>query len=220
MRFSLDPTTGSQGTFDRIMQTTLSSLFLLGPLVLGALTARADSTGGASLAHPARDFGAERPVARVAPHVVRETVWSMPASPDVIFPLLCPVREYDWIPTWRARLVHSVSGVAELGCIFETHSPRDGRSTWVCTRYEPPGRIEYTIFHENGLLARLTITLRATAAGTEMVWIRTWHALNAQGEASLAHWDDAALEQLDARLQQLLRHFLETGIMLPAPAEG
>lgn len=37
------------------------------------------------------------------------------ASPEAIFPLLCPVREYDWIPGWDCRLVYTESGLAEAG---------------------------------------------------------------------------------------------------------
>ena len=43
-------------------------------------------------------------------------IWS--ASPEKIFPLLCPVREMDWIPEWAPKLVISDSGVMEPGCIF------------------------------------------------------------------------------------------------------
>ena len=42
------------------------------------------------------------------------------AAPEKVFPLLCPVREADWIPGWQYELVYSESGVAELGCVFTT----------------------------------------------------------------------------------------------------
>ena len=29
------------------------------------------------------------------------------AEPDKVFPLLCPVREYDWIKGWECRMIHS-----------------------------------------------------------------------------------------------------------------
>ena len=37
------------------------------------------------------------------------------APPDRVFPLLCPVREYDWIDGWECRMVYAETGVAELG---------------------------------------------------------------------------------------------------------
>lgn len=42
------------------------------------------------------------------------------AEPEAIFPLLCPVREFDWIPTWDCDLVYTGSGIAEEGCVFRT----------------------------------------------------------------------------------------------------
>ena len=42
------------------------------------------------------------------------------APPERVFPLLCPIKEYDWIPQWRCEMIYSKSGVAELGCVFKT----------------------------------------------------------------------------------------------------
>jgi hypothetical protein len=199
------------------MKTTcLPFTLLVGSFALGAMTTAADTAAPAPVAppEPATEFGAHRPTARVATNVLREEIWSMPAAPEKIFPLLCPVLEYDWIPFWRAQLIHSASGVAEKGCIFETRFPDSGRSVWVCTHYAPPTRIEYTTFQENGVLARLEITLRATAGGTEMRWTRTWHALDERGAATLSRWDDQPYQAMNHRLQTLLRHYLETGTML------
>jgi len=42
------------------------------------------------------------------------------ADPDVVFALMCPVREYEWEPGWRTNLIISESGLAEEGCIFTT----------------------------------------------------------------------------------------------------
>ena len=55
--------------------------------------------------------------------VAHEYTQTNPASPEKVFPLLCPVREADWIPGWRYKLIYSESGVAELGCIFTTEHP-------------------------------------------------------------------------------------------------
>ncbi len=48
------------------------------------------------------------------------------AAPETVFPLLCPVREYDWIESWHCRMVYSKSGFAEQDCIFQTNSANDG----------------------------------------------------------------------------------------------
>ncbi len=43
----------------------------------------------------------------------------MPA-PEEVFPLLCPELEKAWLPGWDYRMIHSASGVAERGAVFET----------------------------------------------------------------------------------------------------
>lgn len=42
------------------------------------------------------------------------------APPDRVFPLLCPVREAEWVPDWKYQLIYSQSGFAEEGCVFTT----------------------------------------------------------------------------------------------------
>jgi hypothetical protein len=59
------------------------------------------------------------------------------ATPEKVFPLLCPTREYDWIEHWRCQMVHSESGFAELDCVFTTDFPHVGDETWVVSVYRP-----------------------------------------------------------------------------------
>jgi hypothetical protein len=49
--------------------------------------------------------------------VVRRYCYEIDASPERIFPLLCPVREYDWIDTAVSSLAGATDshGAAEQG---------------------------------------------------------------------------------------------------------
>ena len=59
-------------------------------------------------------------------------VMQLAASPGEVFPLLCPVREYEWIDVWQCEMIHSASGVAEAGAVFRTAFPQDGPpDVWV-----------------------------------------------------------------------------------------
>jgi hypothetical protein len=40
------------------------------------------------------------------------------APPDAVFPLICPVREAEWLDGWRYTMLFSVSGVVEQGAVF------------------------------------------------------------------------------------------------------
>lgn len=61
---------------------------------------------------------------------------SLIAPPATVFPLLCPVRECEWVPGWEPGLVVSATGVAESDAVFTT--PEDaGEATWYITEHHP-----------------------------------------------------------------------------------
>lgn len=155
------------------------------------------------------------------PQAVRltfETTLTFAGTPDEVFPLLCPVREYDWIPDWSCTMIHSTSGVAELGCVFT----RDRGETWITTRYEPPTRIDYTIVTP-GLVAR-TLTFELTPSGTPdaptttAALRSTATALSAAGEADVLGWTAADQQRMWTLRVAQANHYLRTGTLLMAPA--
>ncbi len=95
--------------------------------------------------------------------VSRSYTQTLVAPPEAVFPLLCPVREADWIPDWDALLVVSTSGVAEEDCVFITEAGAD-KTFWYTTRYEPKnGFIEFVRFTPGLTATRLSIQLAAVA---------------------------------------------------------
>jgi len=47
--------------------------------------------------------------------VVHEFIQTNPATPEKVFPLLCPVREADWFPGWNYRRVPHPCALARVG---------------------------------------------------------------------------------------------------------
>jgi hypothetical protein len=145
------------------------------------------------------------------------TTFELGAPPDRVFPLLCPQREHDWIPTWRAQIVHSHSGFAELDCVFTTDSPHDGHRTWVCTRFEPSRVVEYAAFSSLGYVMHLAIELVPIRdVATNVSWSRRFIASNDQGRKWMEALTPEGLAGATRGLAQLLEHFLRTGSMLKA----
>ena len=138
----------------------------------------------------------------------------VPASPEQVFPLLCPILEYRWLPHWRCELLHSASGVAEEDCVFRTAAPGGGSMTWVVSRYEPNVRIEFTCFVDGCYVFRLKIVLAADGASTFMKWTRRWLSVGPEGDASLATWSDAEQEKIMDFIDRALTHYLTSGEML------
>ncbi len=140
-------------------------------------------------------------------------------APERVFPLLCPVLEYAWLDGWRAEMIHSRSGVAEEGVVFRTRFQLG--ETWVCTRYEPSQRIQYTVFAGAAVMV-LDITLAAAADGAcEICWTRTYTATTRVGRRLVRRLEPDQIEAELATLNACLNHYLATGRMLPrrgAPA--
>ncbi len=81
------------------------------------------------------------------------------ATPDIVFPLLCPVRERDWVPGWNPAWILSTSGVAEEDCVFATDDEH-GQSVWLITDHQPPTYVRMYKLTPGLVLTRLDISLR------------------------------------------------------------
>jgi hypothetical protein len=156
---------------------------------------------------------ASGPVPWSATHAVQtsfELSYEVSAEPEAVFPLLCPVREYEWLDGWACEMVYSQSGVAESGCVFKT---RFGEvpGTWHVNIYEPPRRVEYLVVAPDTLITRLTIELTRGGEGrTQLRWRRLFTSLSPAGQARADSWTSERERELGLRLE----HFLKTGEML------
>jgi hypothetical protein len=137
------------------------------------------------------------------------------ASPEQVFPLLCPIREYDWIESWQCEMIYSDSGFAEPGCIFKTSFSADGpEDTWVVSRYEKPVVIEFVRVNPLRVI-RYTITLsRAENGGTEADWAQVITGIGEEGKQFVRNLDDEGFHAHMAMVEKMLDHYLMTGAML------
>lgn len=153
------------------------------------------------------------PTSPTAPTTVLETTLTLVRPPEDVFPLLCPVLEYLWIPDWSCTMVHSHSGVAELGCVFL----REQGETWLTTRYEPPTAIDYAIVAPGLSASALQFRLSPTAQGTSVALRSTHTALSPEGAAWLAGWTVAQQRAMWSLREAQANHYLTTGTMLEGP---
>jgi hypothetical protein len=99
------------------------------------------------------------------------------APASEVFPLLCPVREYEWIPDWRCEMVYSRSGVAEREAMFLTRMMPFGKELWTCTLYEPPRRIEYLLTHGSKIAMKLELELTEEDGKAALDWTMRFTAV-------------------------------------------
>jgi Polyketide cyclase / dehydrase and lipid transport len=134
------------------------------------------------------------------------------AAPEAVFPLLCPVRELDWIPAWECEVIFTESGLAEEGCVFQTDTPDGGGlDTWVVSRYEPPRRISFVRVNRLRTL-RYDIRLEPGGDGsTTLCWEQEITALNDDGDRHVASLRPEDFATMVATGERLLEHYLKTG---------
>jgi hypothetical protein len=141
------------------------------------------------------------------------------AAPEKVFPLLCPVREADWVPGWKYRLIHSQSGVAELGCIFTTPNEDGSESTWLCPEYDPARyRIAYAWFTPGLVACHIQIQLEAAAGETTRARIHySYTGLSAGGNKEVERFTADWFRTKMQGWEKAINHYLRTGKVIAAP---
>jgi hypothetical protein len=118
--------------------------------------------------------------------IVRSFVQQIHASPEQVFPLLCPEREKEWLPGWDARMIYSHSGVAERGAVFESAHPA-GHACWIVTEYDSPRRVAFARWQPDGVVVHIDISLgRHNESGTAVCIAYIYTAFNQAGVVALA----------------------------------
>ena len=132
---------------------------------------------------------------------------------DTVFPLLCPVKEAEWIPGWEPGLVISQSGVMEKNCIF-LEPDEEQQAIWIVSAYERnryldmyrilPGVTvsQFTIFlDENGELTNSNISYEHTSLGES-------------GDKIVNDFTGENFKEFMSHFETAINHYLETGSMI------
>ena len=131
--------------------------------------------------------------------VTRNFTQKLDGAPDEVLPLLCPVREVEWVPGWLPRLVLSASGVAERDCVFITPDTAAGagaEAIWTILSHDPDaGTVEMLKVTPGFLVVRLAITLRAREGASYAEVSYQYTALSTAGEAYVRERSEEALNR-------------------------
>lgn len=139
------------------------------------------------------------------------------APPGRVFPLLCPVRESEWLDGWEAEVLRSSSGLAEEGCVFRTTAPGEPETVWIVTRHEPSeGRVEFARVTPGLVATRLSVQVQPEAESRSRVdVVYELTPTSPEGAAHVArnHSEEAFRASL-AWWERSMNHFLATGRVL------
>ena len=142
------------------------------------------------------------------------------ASPEKVFPLLCPVREAEWVPEWQYRMIYSQSGVAELGCVFATPNDDGAETIWQVTEYDPAaGRIAFAWVWPGMVAAQIRIALTADGADATTSEIRyTYTGLSPAGNDEVARYTGEWFGKKMNGWETAINYYLRTGRLITAAA--
>jgi len=148
---------------------------------------------------------------RTPNRLTRSYTQHLTGTPREVFPLLCPVREREWVNGWDPDLVLTTSGVAELGCVFiTTAQPSD--AVWMVTRHElETGRLELVKLVPDVVVARITIQLADAPGGSTAAITYSYTSLGQLGDLVLEEFTEADFTDFMETWESELNHFLTTG---------
>ena len=148
-------------------------------------------------------------IAKTFDHIVE-------APPETVFPLLCPVREDEWVPYWQCELIYSETGYAEDNCIFITKIDETGDAIWVVSRYDAPQfRIEFVVTYPASHVEKININLLRNAGNsTRVCWQRIYTALTEFGTEQITRLTGKPFDEKMLLVSKALNHFCLTGEMI------
>lgn len=154
---------------------------------------------------------------RIGPpnRVSRSYTQSLCRPPGEVFPLLCPVRQVEWVNGWRPTLVLSESGGAELGCIFVTSGmPED--AIWIMTEFDEEGhRLAILKIIPGVVVGEIRVGLRDDGASGSLADITyAYTSLSEYGAQMLEGFTEEHFVSFMETWENELNHFLATGTKL------
>lgn len=154
--------------------------------------------------------------------IVREHTQRIEAPPDEVFPLICPVREADWLDGWADcyELIYSESGYAEKDCVFRTFGDDDHEMIWTISRHDPVERVVEFVRVTPGLAAstlRVAIADRGGASDVAVTYTAT--PMTDEGaDYAARRYEADSLADAVRWWETSMNHYLRTGDRLPEPA--
>lgn len=146
--------------------------------------------------------------------VTRTYVQSLHSPRETVFPLLCPVREADWLEDWQCAMVYSDSGVAEPGCVFTTPHHGDTETVWYVADYEPPRHIRFVRVTPDTMVVDIDIALALNEDGPDrtVATVRyAYTALSDKGRDVLEPSTEEEWVRMMRWWEDSLNHYLRTG---------
>ncbi len=138
------------------------------------------------------------------------------ADPDKVFPLLCPVREKEWLDGWEYKMIYSKSGLIEKGCVFTTPHHGEKETIWNVSHYDKANyEIIFVRLTPEENVVKISIKLNKLKENcTEANIEYQYTALNEKQLVYLNNEQEADFEDSMKWWEKAINYFLKNGKML------
>lgn len=149
----------------------------------------------------------------VAKRVARAYRQTIHATPEKVFPLLCPVREAEWLDGWRYQMIYSSSGLVEDGAVFSTPGSGEENTVWIVTKHDPKAyRVDFARFTPHSRTCVLRITVKSKDRNSSYVDISyTYTGITPAGNDFVDRFSEETFLEAVTFWERSMNHFLETG---------
>ncbi len=148
-----------------------------------------------------------------AKRITRTYCQTINAIPEKVFPLLCPIREADWLDGWQYTMIYSESGLIETGAVFST--PHEGKedTVWVVTKHDlEKHEVEFTRFTHKSITCVLKIVVRQKDENSSYVNISyTYTGITSKGNDFIDNYTQESFLEGVTFWEKSMNYFLETG---------
>ena len=134
------------------------------------------------------------------------------SSPDKVFPLLCPVKEKDWVNGWDPELVITNSGFAEKDSIFVTKHGSEN-NYWIITGHDPENyEIEMLIISPEITVGKLEIKLHKKEDDKTRADISyTYTSLSSEGDEFVKNYTEEKYINFMKTWEEEINYYLLNG---------
>jgi hypothetical protein len=149
----------------------------------------------------------------IAKRITRNYCQTINSTPDKIFPLICPVREAEWLEDWDCKMVYSKTGYAEEGAVFTTPYDGEDDTIWIITIRDPiKYKVEFVRVTPSSRVSILNVNIREKDIKSSYVDITyTYTSITCEGNKFIDEYTEEVFLKMVKHWENSVNYFLETG---------
>jgi hypothetical protein len=151
-----------------------------------------------------------------AKRVVREYTQVANAAPDVVFPLLSPVKESEWLDGWKFTMLYSKSGEAETDCVYKTQHSVEEETLWTITKYDAEAMaLEFVRLTNNVSVIKIEVAIEDNHNGSCIIRNKyTFTSISERGNEFVEGNSARSFEKMMQWREKSLNYYLGSGSKL------